>query len=104
MSWEGDSNVNQPAFLVFLESFAPNYWALQSQGQQQRPLQAFYAFNAFPLNSEITRFRIVYTQPSLITISQIVSAVTVTGVLVTMALIAYKNFTANRKMKRLLKD
>ncbi len=75
--WEGNVNLNQRAFLVFLESYYGNSWSFQLGNKTLYPTPASYVFNAFPINTiDEQPFRINYAQSNLIAVSNLVSIVT----------------------------
>ena len=76
--WKGNLRLNKPAYLVFLESFDENRWSLQIENYSRSkfPLPVSYIFNAFPINMAQIQFKIHYSQPKLITVSNLISAST----------------------------
>lgn len=100
LNWAGNVKANETAFLVFLESYVPDRWFAQIENYSlsDTPLPANYIFNAFPINLTISQFEISYSQPLLITTSQLVSAIS--GIIVASTIVMiYFEIRRDKKQK-----
>ena len=96
--WTGNFELNQPAFLVFPESFYGNSWSLAIGNKTLHSLPTSYIFNAFPLNALKTQsFKLSYTQSNLITVSNLISLITFAVICITAFLVIFKKPRTNPK-------